>query len=94
MFDDDHGRAFGDALAKLKAEAKTGRIEHVLHRIMDEASRCGEPRDRDPEQALRLLALDGYLTEILGSGLVAGDRPDLSKYTQVLTGDILRAADN
>lgn len=68
--DDDHGAPFARALRDLRAELGPSSPEETARRCLEilaaEAEAFGRVREGDPAPALRILALDGALTEALG----------------------------
>lgn len=94
LFRDDHGRRFAEALDDLDREFGGDDLEPLLARFTRETGAFGRPRENDPGSALRLLALDGRLTDALGAALDSACRPDLDKLTRILTGTAAGPADN
>lgn len=77
----DFGRPFLEAVDAL--DRITSRLEELPELAAREAGAFGRVRAEDPSPALRLLAIDGVLTDRLGKDLVAGrlDRSGLEHLT-------------
>ncbi len=69
-FSDEHGAPFAEALRELQADlGDRGPAEaagRCISLLAAEADVFGRVRNGDPAPALRILALDGALTEALG----------------------------
>jgi hypothetical protein len=97
LFEDDHGRPFARVLESLRSElVDPESVPELLEKLSSEAERYGSTREGDPTPALRLLAFDGLITELLGKqacgrGLGTGE---FRRLQQILGSKSDRAADN
>lgn len=75
-FEDDHGRPFAAALRELRGELGESSPGETVRRCIEilaaEAESFGRVRAGDAAPALRILALDGALTEALGDAVAGG----------------------
>ena len=72
-YDDPHGEEFAETVRAVLADLPArDRLSHLIRRLAEESPRFAVSRTGSAEPALRLLAYDGLLTEILGEELRAG----------------------
>lgn len=72
-YDDAQGGEFARAARALLAELPaSNRLAALFTGLVRESPRFAAPRAASPEPALRLLAYDGLLTDIIGEEIVAG----------------------
>jgi hypothetical protein len=88
LFNDDHGRPFGKVLEGLRSDLKRDddAVAELLAMLKAEAGNYGSVRSGDPTPALRLLAFDGLVTELLGHQCSAGrlGQSDFRRFQQIL----------
>ena len=97
LFGDDHGRPFARVLGELTSEFEDSTsVNEILKKLQAEADRYGSVRGGDVTPALRLLAFDGLITELLGNQLVAGKlhAEDFRELVEIINAKLPRQADN
>lgn len=97
LFSDDHGRPFARVLGELESElVDADSVHELLKKLKEEAGRYGALRGNDVTPALRLLAFDGLITELLGNQSSSGYlRTDFfSELMEILNAQSAHKADN